>query len=140
LAVDTHAIEACSVPKAFGETKALAGVDLIAEAGRVLALGVELSASIVSCTAGLERRSSVPSKRSNQPFDGHQSVEVTDVELDARARRIPTPAGLADIENVGRVARIGLSWELPWWLGHGARGRSWCPVGNGETWGRVRRS
>ena len=34
----THAIEACGVRKAFGETKALAGVDLIAEAGRVLAL------------------------------------------------------------------------------------------------------
>jgi daunorubicin resistance ABC transporter ATP-binding subunit len=33
-----HAIEACGVRKAFGETKALAGVDLIAEAGRVLAL------------------------------------------------------------------------------------------------------
>jgi len=32
----THAIEACGVRKAFGETKALAGVDLIAEAGRVL--------------------------------------------------------------------------------------------------------
>jgi hypothetical protein len=39
-------------------------------------------------------------------FDGHQPVEVTNVKLDARARRIQTPGGLADIESVGGVAGL----------------------------------
>jgi hypothetical protein len=44
-------------------------------------------------------------------FDSDQPVEVTDVELDARARRVKPPGGLAYVEGVVGVVGLFCHWS-----------------------------